>query len=177
MFSRLRRRLTYANVTATLALFLALGGGTAYAADTIFSTDIVDGEVKTQDLAALAVTVGKIGTDAVTQGKIQDNAVGTPAIATTAVREAEIGTNAVDAPELDAIADRTATVTFTGTSTRTGTATCNTGEQVVSGGVTGVDGRLDTKLIARSGNGWSATITNGGNQPETATVHAYCLVP
>ena len=32
MRKRLRARLTYANVIATLALFLALGGGAAYAA-------------------------------------------------------------------------------------------------------------------------------------------------
>jgi hypothetical protein len=31
MLSKLRTRLTYANVTATVALFLALGGGSAYA--------------------------------------------------------------------------------------------------------------------------------------------------
>ena len=33
-----------------LALFLVIAGGTAYAADTVFSTDIVDGEVKSVDI-------------------------------------------------------------------------------------------------------------------------------
>ena len=32
-----------------LALFLVLTGGVAYAANTVFSTDIVDGEVKTAE--------------------------------------------------------------------------------------------------------------------------------
>jgi hypothetical protein len=49
------RRLTYANVVATLALIIAVGGGAAYAANTVFSADIVDGEVKTADLATGAV--------------------------------------------------------------------------------------------------------------------------
>ena len=46
----LPRHLTYANVMSTLAAIFALGGGVAYAADTVFSSDIVDGEVKTADI-------------------------------------------------------------------------------------------------------------------------------
>ena len=38
------------NVVAFLALFVALGGTSAYAANTVFSTDIVDGEVKSVDI-------------------------------------------------------------------------------------------------------------------------------
>jgi hypothetical protein len=54
------RHLSYANVVATLALVIAVGGGVAYAANTIFSTDIVNGEVKTADLDNGAVTTGKV---------------------------------------------------------------------------------------------------------------------
>jgi len=46
---RLRRHLSYANVTATLALFVAIGGG-AYAATKIDSHDIVNGTIKSADL-------------------------------------------------------------------------------------------------------------------------------
>jgi hypothetical protein len=53
-------RLTYANVVATLALIIALGGGVAYAANTVFSSDIVDGEVKVADLATGSVRSSKI---------------------------------------------------------------------------------------------------------------------
>ena len=52
---RIAARLTYANVVATIALVIAVGGGAAYAANTVFSTDIVDGEVKTADIATNAV--------------------------------------------------------------------------------------------------------------------------
>lgn len=62
----MRKHLTYANVTATLALVLAVGGGAAYAANTVFSTDIVDGEVKTADLADNAVRTGNIANHQVT---------------------------------------------------------------------------------------------------------------
>jgi len=54
MRRRIRDHLTYANVMATLAVFLVLGGG-AYAAfqlpkNSVRSSNIVDGQVKTQDL-------------------------------------------------------------------------------------------------------------------------------
>ena len=49
----------YANVTATLALVVALGGS-AYAANTVRSRDIKNGEVKRVDLANNAVTSGKV---------------------------------------------------------------------------------------------------------------------
>jgi hypothetical protein len=64
---RIRSRLTYANVISTLALFLVLAGGSAVAlngSNTVFSDDIVNGQVKTQDLASGAVTPGKINAPA-----------------------------------------------------------------------------------------------------------------
>jgi hypothetical protein len=74
MLRRASSRLTYASVVATLALFLALGGG-AYAAFTlppnsVRSRNIVKGQVKRADLGAGAVATGKIAKGAVTRGKI-----------------------------------------------------------------------------------------------------------
>ena len=48
----------------------------AYAANTVFSTDIVDGEVKTADLANNAVTAGKIKDAEVKAAEIATDAVG-----------------------------------------------------------------------------------------------------
>jgi uncharacterized membrane protein YtjA (UPF0391 family) len=64
----LRSRLTFANVISVVALVFAFGGTSAYAANTIFSADIVDGEVKTADLAASAVTNGKLAESSVGSG-------------------------------------------------------------------------------------------------------------
>jgi hypothetical protein len=75
MWRTIRSRLSYANVASSIALFLALSTGAAYAANTVFSSDIVNGEVKTADIAALAVTTGKLAGDAVTGAKIADNAI------------------------------------------------------------------------------------------------------
>jgi hypothetical protein len=59
------KRLSYANVVATMALFLALSGGVVWAA----------GKVGSKSLKANAVTAGKIKRNAVTSAKIRDNAV------------------------------------------------------------------------------------------------------
>ena len=58
-----------------LALFIVLAAGTAQAADTVFSTDIVDGQVKTVDLAGAAVTSDRLAAGAVTTDKIKDGAI------------------------------------------------------------------------------------------------------
>jgi hypothetical protein len=48
---KLRERFTYANVVSTLALFLVLGTGTAYATHLIVrSSDVVDGSLMSADL-------------------------------------------------------------------------------------------------------------------------------
>jgi hypothetical protein len=73
MLSRLRRKMSYANVASTLALVLALSGGVAYAANTIYSTDIVDGQVKRADLGANAVSSGKVGDDSLTGSDIRES--------------------------------------------------------------------------------------------------------
>jgi hypothetical protein len=70
MLARLRRNLTFATVASATALFVALSTGGAYAANTVFSTDIVDGEVKTPDLANLGVTNPKLGAASVTNAKL-----------------------------------------------------------------------------------------------------------
>ena len=57
--TRIRRHLTFANVASAIALFVALSGGTAVAlsgSNTVFSDDIVDGQVKSPDLAKLTFT-------------------------------------------------------------------------------------------------------------------------
>ena len=57
---RIAARLTYANLVSTAALVVALGAGTAYAANTIGSPDIIDGEVSHADLNAAAVEGDRI---------------------------------------------------------------------------------------------------------------------
>jgi len=104
MLAKLRPHLTYANVMATIAVFLALTTGAAYAANTVFSTDIVDGEVKTPDLAKNGVTADKLAANAVSTNKIANNAVNTGKVADNSLTGADIAnTNSVGAAEIGAL--------------------------------------------------------------------------
>jgi hypothetical protein len=110
MVARIRRGLTFANVCSFLALMIALGTGTAYAANTVFSEDIVNGEVKTVDIHSQAVTTEKIAAEAVGGGKVLDgslsavdlatDAVGSDEIANESILANDIATNAVNATEV-----------------------------------------------------------------------------
>ena len=51
----MRKRLTFANVCSFLALVVALGTGGAYAANTIGSTDIINGQVRSADIGTRQV--------------------------------------------------------------------------------------------------------------------------
>jgi hypothetical protein len=77
--SQLKRGFSYANVVATLALFLAVSGGVVYAAslgkNSVKSSNIAANAVKAKDIAANAVTNAKIKKNAVTNGKVRNGAV------------------------------------------------------------------------------------------------------
>ena len=73
---RVRVRITYANVVSTLALFLVLGGGAAFAATKLTTSDIKKGAIKTKLLAKNAVSSAKIASNAVKTRNIAPSAVG-----------------------------------------------------------------------------------------------------
>jgi hypothetical protein len=94
MLSRIRSRLTYANVVATLSLFLVLSGGTAVAltgSNTVFSDDIVDNQVKSADvrndtlagggLTAADLGPGSVGGSEVTNDSLTGADVKEPSLA------------------------------------------------------------------------------------------------
>ena len=68
-------------LTLTVVSFLALPELRARAANTIFSADITDGEVKTVDLASNSVTAAKIKDGEVKASEIATDAVGASEIA------------------------------------------------------------------------------------------------
>jgi hypothetical protein len=73
-----RPKLNYANVIATIALFVALGGAAVAAGlpkNSVGTNQLKPGAVTTSDLRRNAVTSGKIKRQAVTAGKLGANAV------------------------------------------------------------------------------------------------------
>jgi len=67
--NQIRKRLTYANVMSSIAVFLVLGGATALAAG------LAKNSVGSKQLKKNAVTAAKIKKNAVTTAKIKNNAV------------------------------------------------------------------------------------------------------
>ena len=102
---QIRRHLTYANVMSSIAVFLMLGGATAFAATKVGSNEIKANSIKTGKIVKEAVTAGKLkkgavgesklADGAVTTNKLADNAVTTPKIANDAVTAGKIASNAV----------------------------------------------------------------------------------
>ncbi len=91
MLERARKRLTYSNVVATIALFGVLAGGVAVGATVgkdsvgkkqlkdgaVIGKKLGDGAVKTGKLADGSVTTPKIADDAVTGAKVNEATLGT----------------------------------------------------------------------------------------------------
>ena len=87
----LRNRLTYANVVATLALVIAVAGGTAYAANTVFSEDIVNGEVKGVDIGNNQVRSADVRDDGLSGGGLTGADIADQSGVDTCVASVRIG--------------------------------------------------------------------------------------
>ena len=92
---RFKSHVTYANVTATLALAIALGMGSAYAAG-----QLAPKSVGAKQLRPGAVTADKIRKHAVTAPKIEELAVKQAKIATGAVVADKIQAGAIDSSKI-----------------------------------------------------------------------------
>jgi len=92
MLRTLRSRMSYANVVSTLALALAVGGGSAYAATKIGS----DG------LRYHAVTSSKLATNAVGPTKVKDNSLAAREIRDNSLTSADIRNGTLQAGDFAA---------------------------------------------------------------------------
>jgi hypothetical protein len=93
-FSRVRRRLSFANVTSTLALFVALGG-TSYAAITLPANSVGKTQIRTS-----GVGQSEVAPEAVGMSELRSNAVRSPEIITNGVGASEVRPSAIDSDEL-----------------------------------------------------------------------------
>lgn len=148
-------RLTYANVVATLALCLAVGGASAFAATQLPKNSVTPKQIKKE-----AVTTAKIKKEAVTGAKIKADAVTGDKVAAGSIDAADLKAGTIPAPvnaytkgESDARYLHQATVTVVktiGTNITTGSfksasVSCPSGYQAIAGGVD-IDGLLDGKV-------------------------------
>jgi uncharacterized iron-regulated membrane protein len=178
----LRPRATYANVTATLALFVALGGG-AYAANALPPNSVGFKQIKKD-----AVVTAKIKNNAIKGSKVLDNSLTGADINEASLAKvpsaalADSASRAAAAAAVDKVTYKTATGSAAASSAaNAATATCDSGQHVVGGGV-----KLDSAGIGvvndsypdSSGTAWTAHVGNGssGNSaaPFNFTVYAIC---
>jgi hypothetical protein len=114
MLTRLRRRLTFANVSSSLALFVALGG-TSYAAialpaNSVGSDQIRTGAVGTSEIRTGGVGASELRTGSVRSSEIKTGGVGASEIHTDGVRTKEIKNGSVTTDKLGADAVTSAQV-------------------------------------------------------------------
>ena len=102
---RIRRHLTFANVASAIALFVALGGGTAVAlsgSNTVFSDDIVNDQVRSADVRDDTLSGG--GLAAV---DLRSSSVGTSEVAANSLNGGDINESSLgivpNADQLDGI--------------------------------------------------------------------------
>jgi trimeric autotransporter adhesin len=101
MLSRIRPRLTYANVVASIALFVVLGGGAYATIDRkIGTSDLRKGAVTTPKLGKQAVKAGKLAKDSVRPPKIRDGAVNTNKLGDESVTGSKVSDGAVSTSKL-----------------------------------------------------------------------------
>lgn len=173
-----RRPASYANVAATLALVLALGGGTAWAAQHYLITSTH--QIKPSVLRYLHGARGPRGYRGYqgSQGKV--GTPGTPgspgAIGATGPTGAAGATN---------VTEQIASGTIPASNSGVGTATCPTGTKATGGG--GFDGGDSTAVIYEDGplpnsgtaatpTGWQVSWKTGANAI-TWHVYAICAAP
>lgn len=103
MHPRPRPKLTYSNVIATIALFIALGGAAVAAGlpkKSVGPKQLKRGAVTSAAIKRAAVTSGKIAPKAVVAGKLGPNAVLPGNIVNGAITSAKIGAGAVIAASI-----------------------------------------------------------------------------
>jgi len=184
---------------AFVGLFVLLTAGTAQSlsgSNTVFSDDIVDGQVKFADIKPDAVTSSRIRTDAVGASEIRadqvgaselaDNSVEGPNIIDNTVTSADITNGqvnttdlaggAVRASDLGIINVRTTSEAINANGgTATLTANCNAGEILISGGHS-ASSFLTSNVTSRPiNNSWFVAYRNADANGQTVTAYALCL--
>jgi hypothetical protein len=176
MLRSIRGRLTYANVTASVALFVALGGA-SYAATQLPKNSVGSAQIKPN-----AVTKSDIARNAVTGSKVKPRTLDG-----TDINVAKLGTvpsaeRATTAAGIARVTYKSAVATIPGYSGTgplprgTATATCDAGESVLGGGI---DLESDTDQLVYDSHpsgtyAWTGLVYNLSGAPHKMTVTAIC---
>ena len=137
---RVRSGLTYANLMATVAVFIALGGA-AYAANTVGSEDVIDNSLRSVDIKNNQVRTADVRDESVIGADVDDGSLDGDEIANESLTAADLGFGSVGAGELGggAIPDQVAPPIVVSTAVNTTTTKelqvpCQFAQDRVTGG-------------------------------------------
>jgi hypothetical protein len=154
---RAPRQLTYANVVSTLALFLVLAGGGAYAADHYLITKT--SQIKPNVLKALRGRTGAAGTAGAAGAVGATGATGPAGLSNYTVAQSSVLANPNGAQDV-------------------GSANCPSGDNALGGGAFGTavsTGQyITTSEPVNSGTGWLVAMSNTTGSAQNFTVYAVC---
>jgi hypothetical protein len=177
MLSAPRPRVTYANVTASLALFIALGGG-AYAA-----TALPSNSVGPRQLKKSAVERAKIKNNAVNGAKVLENSLTGDDIKESTLKKvpaaalADTATHATTATALDKLTYKAVAGVVAAGVGNNATAGCDAGQHAVGGGVK-VDDPFNAFIVDDypdvANTAWTGRVGNSGAAPSGFTVYVIC---
>ena len=92
----MRKHLTYANAMATLAFLIAVAGGTAYAANTIGSSDVIDESLLSRDVKNGQVKTADIGNGEVRSADVADGNLTGADVAANSLKGSDIDESTLD---------------------------------------------------------------------------------
>jgi hypothetical protein len=95
---RIRQHLTFANVASAIALFVALGGGTAVAltgSNTVFSDDVVDNQVYSVDVRNDTLSGGGLAAADLRAGSVATSEVAANSLGAADLASSSVGTDEV----------------------------------------------------------------------------------
>lgn len=182
-------RLTYANVIASVALFIALGGAAVAAGlpknsvgpqqikkGAVTASAIRSKAVRTGKIAPRAVTAGKLGARAVLPGNLGPGIISTSKIAAQAVNAAKIKNNVVTTNKLNNNAVTAQKIAEKGVATGNLADGAVTAQKLANGAVTkeklaaGVIGNVEP---LKSGQTERGVFSLGGTKEEGASAAAF----
>jgi hypothetical protein len=173
--SRLRRHLSYANVMASIAVFLAMGG-VGYAASTISGNKIVNESVAAKKLKKGTLTSTQVKANSLTGSVIDESSLGTVPSAQTATTATSANSATTAGSANTANSANTATTagnanTLDGLSSEQLTVSCPAGTELFGGMCWDVDTRpADSWFVASVDCG-----NDGGRLPSLSELIAYAF--